>query len=106
MSTRIDKTWIVFSSVENNEHDRCVDIFARPDGRFGFEEFRRDVEDGGEWTPTAFYSGTHYATADAAYQAAEEAIDWFREALRKQPALKRMFKSAASGPVRHNIGKE
>ena len=70
MSKRIDESWIVFASIENNEHDRCVDIFARPDGKFGFEEFRRDVEDGGEWTPTAFYSGSHYVTAELAYEAA------------------------------------
>ena len=48
MSKRIDKSWVVFSSVENLEHDRCVDLFSRPDDTFGFEEFRRDPEDGGE----------------------------------------------------------
>jgi hypothetical protein len=32
MSGRIDKSWLVFVSVENPEHDRCVDIFSRPDG--------------------------------------------------------------------------
>jgi hypothetical protein len=47
MSGRIDKTWVVFDSVENDEHDRCVDLFRRPDGSFGFEAFRRDVEDAG-----------------------------------------------------------
>jgi len=51
MSKRIDKSWLVFVSVENFEHDRCVDLFSRPDGSYGFEEFRRDVEDRGEWTP-------------------------------------------------------
>ena len=50
MSKRIDKSWLVFSSVENLEHDRCVDLFSRPDATFGFEEFRRDVEDRGDWT--------------------------------------------------------
>ena len=92
MSKRIDKSWTVFASIENNEHDRCVDIFARPDGQFGFEEFRRDAEDGGEWTPTAFYSGSHYVTAGLAYEAAEASVDWFRETLRKKPTLKRMPK--------------
>ncbi len=47
MSKRIDKSWLVFISIENFEHDRCVDLFSRPDGSYGFEEFRRDVEDGG-----------------------------------------------------------
>ena len=41
MSTRIDKSWLVLESVENAEHDRCVDLFRRPDGSFGFEAFRR-----------------------------------------------------------------
>jgi hypothetical protein len=53
MSARIDKSWLVFDSVENDEHDRCVDLFRRPDGSFGFELFRRDVEDEGRWTPIA-----------------------------------------------------
>lgn len=60
MSRRIDKSWVVFDSVENQEHDRCIDLFRRPDGSFGFEEFRRDVEDAGEWTPVAYYSATAY----------------------------------------------
>ena len=47
MSQRIDKTWLVFASIENDEHDRCVDLFERPGGTCGFEHFRRDPEDGG-----------------------------------------------------------
>ena len=50
MSKRIDRSWLVFTSIENFDHDRCVDLFSRPDGSFGFEEFRRDPEDRGEWT--------------------------------------------------------
>jgi hypothetical protein len=34
-------------SIENPQHDRCVDIFERPDRTFGFEEFRRDAQDAG-----------------------------------------------------------
>ena len=37
LSTRIDKSWLVLESIENAEHDRCVDLFRRPDGSFGFE---------------------------------------------------------------------
>src|SRR5208283_2733054 len=43
MAKRIDKSWIIFDSIENDEHNRCVDLFERPEGTFGFEEFRRDV---------------------------------------------------------------
>ena len=53
VSKRIDKSWVVVDSIENFERDRCVDIFRRPDGSYGFEEFRRDPEDAGAWTPVA-----------------------------------------------------
>jgi hypothetical protein len=51
MSRRIDKSWVVFASLENPERNRCADLFLRPDGSCGFEEFRRDPEDTGAWTP-------------------------------------------------------
>ena len=76
MSRRIDKSWVVFDSIENAEHDRCVDLFRRPDGSFGFEEFRRDVEDAGAWTPVAYYSGAAYSSKEAALGAAVVAVVW------------------------------
>ena len=79
MSRRIDKSWVVFDSIENDQHDRCVDLFRRPNGTFGFEEFRRDVEDAGAWTPVAFYSGTDYASNEAALAAATAAVAWLAE---------------------------
>lgn len=89
MSGRIDKSWVVFASVENDEHDRCVDVFSRPDGTFGFEEFRRDVEDGGAWTPLGFFSGATYPSSPAAYVAAETAVSWLADILRRKPGLRR-----------------
>ena len=76
MSGRIDKSWTVFDSIENPQHDRCVDLFRRPDGSFGFEEFRRDVEDAGDWTPVAYYSGRAYSSKEAALEAAVKAVAW------------------------------
>ena len=81
MSTRIDKSWLVLASIENAEHDRCVDLFRRPDGSFGFEAFRRDVEDAGLWTAVAHYSGAAYASKQAALTAAADAVSWLAEAL-------------------------
>jgi hypothetical protein len=66
MSKRIDKSWLVFLSIENFDHDRCVDLFSRRDGSCGFEEFRRDVEDRGEWTPVRYYSGSVYTSQESA----------------------------------------
>ena len=36
---------LVVKSINAAGEDRCVDIFCRPDGTFGFDEYRRDVED-------------------------------------------------------------
>ncbi len=81
MSRRIDRSWVVFDSIENRQHDRCVDLFRRPDGSFGFEEFRRDVEDAGNWTPVAYYSGAAYASKNDALGAAVKAVVWLAEAI-------------------------
>jgi hypothetical protein len=89
MSKRIDKSWTVFVSVENSDHDRCVDIFSRPDGSYGFEEFRRDVEDGGQWTPVQHYSGVTYRSPDHALDTAERVVPWLSDVLAQHPELRK-----------------
>jgi len=76
MSSRLDKSWLVLASHETAETNRCVDIFARPDGTFGFEEFRRDPEDMGAWTPISYFSGHQYPTASEAIEAARRSVLW------------------------------
>lgn len=73
MSKRLDPSWIVVESIENPQHDRCVDLFTRLDGSFGFEEFRRDVEDAGAWTPVSSFAGLRHASK---YDALAEAARW------------------------------
>ena len=80
MSQRLDRSWIVHRSVENDEHDRCVDLFERPDGSWGYEEFRRDVEDAGRWTPVQYYSGLVYASREDALAAAMRSVGWLSAA--------------------------
>src|SRR5437764_435942 len=82
MSQRTEKSWVVFDSIENAEHDRCVDLFRRPDGSFGFEEFRRDVEDAGAWTPVAYYSWAAYDSTEVTLAAALVAVAWLGEAMK------------------------
>ena len=89
MSRRIDKLWVVFASVENDEQEKCVDIFYRPDGSFGFEEFRRDVEDAGDWTPLGYYSASAYPSSAAAYAAADITVPWLADILSRHPGLRR-----------------
>jgi hypothetical protein len=85
MSKRIDKSWLVFASVENLEHDRCVDLFSRPDGSYGFEEFRRDPEDGGEWTPVQYFSGAAFASSEEAVEEAKRSVSWLADRLIAKP---------------------
>ena len=88
MSKRIDKSWLVFASIENADHDRCVDLFSRPDGTYGFEEFRRDVEDLGAWTPVQYYSRMTYKSAAEACSGAEQSVTWLSDELRSKPWLR------------------
>jgi hypothetical protein len=89
VSKRIDKSWTVFVSVENAEHDRCVDIFSRPDGSYGFEEFRRDIEDSGQWTPVQYYSGVAYVSSADALDTAERCVPWLIHVLAQNPELRK-----------------
>jgi len=88
MSQRIDKSWIVFISIENLEHNRCVDFFSRENGSYGFEEFRRDIEDGGQWTPMHYYSGVAHLSPADALDAAERNVHWLVEVLDQKPELR------------------
>ena len=101
MSVRIDKSWTVFRSIENGEHDRCVDLFERPDHTFGFEEFRRDVEDAGLWTPVAYHSAETYVTEAAAFQAALRAVTWLAEAA-KRPGQQPRLADLTISPLRRS----
>lgn len=58
---------------------RCVDIFARPDGSFGYEEYRRDVEDNRGWFPIGHYGGSLFETAEAALAAAKKNLSWLND---------------------------
>lgn len=81
MSARLDPSWSVLASPSTPAVDRCVDIFVRPDGTFGFEEFRRDPEDMGFWTPVAYYSTREFVSQEEAVAAARAAVPWLPDVL-------------------------
>jgi hypothetical protein len=76
VSSRLDKSWVVVASHQVPDASRCVDIFSRPDGSFGFEEFRRDPEDLGAWTPINYFSGREFRTERSAVEAARQSVPW------------------------------
>lgn len=48
---------LVIEATETPEGDRCVDVFCRADGTFGFAEYRRDVEDLRGWFAIGRHGG-------------------------------------------------
>ena len=78
VSRQSERSTIVLESIENAEANRCVDLFLRSDGSFGFEEFRRDAEDAGAWTRIGFHSHRRYASKKEALAAAATIIAWLR----------------------------
>jgi hypothetical protein len=66
----------VLSSLEDEDGTRCVDVFRRADGSFGFKEFRRDPEDGGRWTLVADYSDRRFVSLEEALHDAGSVVAW------------------------------
>lgn len=59
----------------------CVDIFLRPDGTYGFDEFRRDPEDASGWYSIGHHSHRTFEDYDAAINAAKTAVHWLASQL-------------------------
>ncbi len=83
---RLPRDVLVLASIENDEANRCVDLFRRPDGSHGFEEFRRDAEDAGAWTPVSYYAAARYETQAASLAAARRAVAWLSPRTPGSPA--------------------
>ena len=66
----------VLKSLEDVEGFRCVDIFRRHDGTFGFKEYRRDPEDSGRWTLVEDFSHLCYSTEGEALSAVNQSVLW------------------------------
>lgn len=66
----------VLRSIETDGGERCVDIFVRPDGSAGFEEYRRDSEDHRGWFAIGFHADKVFAGEAEALTAALLAVGW------------------------------
>lgn len=72
---------VVLDSIENPERNRCVDLFRRDDGSFGFEEYRRDAEGGG-WFAIGHYAGVVFETESTALDEARARVAWLAQAVK------------------------
>jgi len=68
----------VLASIENPSGDRCVDVFSRADGTFGFEECRRDPEDGGRWYSLHRFSRQVFDSEEDALGRAKACVEWLK----------------------------
>ena len=71
----------VLRSIETPDGGRCVDFFIRPDGSFGFEEYRRDTEDARGWFPIGFHAEKVFDSLEEAENKALTAVPWLKEEL-------------------------
>jgi len=67
---------LVVESIETADGSRCVDLFRRPDGTYGFEEYRRDPEDPHGWRPMVSYDRLVFETEDTARAEARRRVAW------------------------------
>ena len=72
---------LILQSINDATADRCVDIFQRPDGSVGFEEYRRDVEDARGWFAVGGHARASFATEEEARAAALAAVPWLRDVI-------------------------
>jgi len=72
---------LVLRSIETDDGGRCVDIFRRPDGSCGFEEYRRDHEDPSGWGGAVGFAGRRFDDANAAIHAAIGVVSWLDASL-------------------------
>ena len=70
----------VLNSIQNDAGDYCVDIFRRVDNSFGFEEYRRDPEDGRGWFSLHRYAGLVFDTEADALAEARATVAWLKDA--------------------------
>ena len=72
----------VSRSIEAPGSALCVDIFKRPDETWGFEEYRRDAEDGSGWFMIGFMGDQRFESEADALSAAMREVEWLADVVR------------------------
>ena len=69
---------LVVDSVSSEDNQYCVDFFERDDGTFGFEEYRRDIEDYNQWFKIGCFDTLLFTTKKDAIEAAVQYVIWLK----------------------------
>ena len=68
--------WVVLDSIRSLDGLWCVDLIEHPAGGFGFEHFRAEPEDRGQWTAVGGHGATVFDSPIAALEAAVAGVGW------------------------------
>ena len=71
---------LIIRSIETAGGERCVDIFRRFDGTFGYGVYRRDPEDARGWFALGDHGGLTFESEAAALAAAARQEPWLMDA--------------------------
>lgn len=74
----------VIRSINLDGETVCVDIFQRPDGSFGFDEFRRDPEDGRGWFSIGHHGEARFDSVEDTMAEAQRAVHWLSDVLHER----------------------
>lgn len=69
----------VIRSINLDGETICVDVFLRPDGTYGFDEFRRDPEDGRGWYSIGHYGASSFESFEQAFAEAKAKVSWLQD---------------------------
>ena len=72
-------TNLVLRSLETSDGARCVDLFQREDGSYGFEIYRRDAEELSSWFAIGGFAEQRFSTVSDALSTAARHAPWITE---------------------------
>lgn len=75
---------LVVNSINSEDNRHCIDFFKRKDGTFGFEEYRRDIEDYNRWFKIGSFDTLFFSTYEDAQNVALTKISWLKSQLNFQ----------------------
>ncbi len=78
-------------SINFHGESRCVDLLMRPDGTFGFEEFRRDMEDDRGWFPIGRFGDRVFGSEEDARLEARSKVSWLNDAMKDGQPVQRII---------------
>jgi predicted ATPase len=66
----------VLASFEDADGARCVDVFERADGTFGFEQFRSELDGSSRWQSLHRFSQLRFESGEQALGSAKKRVPW------------------------------